>query len=48
MGLSAFVLIMTFVIFDDELCALNSCVIMGMLNFINLTCYVIKIHSCCW
>jgi len=29
---------MTFLIFNDEFCALNLCVIMGMLNFMELMC----------
>jgi len=38
---------MLIVIFDDELRALKSCEFMGMLNFMNLIYYVLKIHSCC-
>jgi len=32
------VLIVTFVIFDDEFCARNSSEFMGMINFTNLLC----------
>jgi len=39
---------MTFVIFDDEFRALNSCVIMGMLNSMELMCLCVQVHSCCW
>jgi hypothetical protein len=47
MGLSVFMLIVTFVIFDDEFHALCSCGFMGMINFMKLMCYVLKTHSCC-
>jgi len=46
MGLKSFCVNYDFCDFDDEFCALNSCVIMGMLSFIKLVCYVLKIHSC--
>jgi len=36
MGLRAFMLIVTFVIFDDEFCTLNSCEFRGMINFMKL------------
>jgi len=38
-----------FVNFDDGFRALNSCGFMGMINFMKLMCYVLKINSCfCW
>jgi len=30
--------------FDDEIRALNSCEFMGMINFMNLMCYMLKIQ----
>jgi len=47
MDLSVFILIVTFVNFHDEFRALNSCEIMGTINFMKLMCYVLKTHSCC-
>jgi len=47
MGLSDFVLIVTFVILDDEILAPNSSEVVGMINFMKLSCYVLKLHSCC-
>jgi len=38
--------------FDDELHVPNSCEYMGMIIFIKLWCYVLKVHGgcccCCW
>jgi len=36
---------MTFVIFDDEFRAPNLCIIMGMLNFMELMCLCAQVHS---
>jgi len=47
MDLSAFMLIVTFLNFDDEIRALNSCEMMSMINFMKLMCYVLKTHICC-
>jgi len=47
MGLSAFMLIVVLVIFDDEFCAPNSSEFVCMINFMRLLCYMLKLHSCC-
>jgi len=46
-GLRAFMLIVLLVIFDDEFRAPNSSEFVGMINFMRLLCYVLKLHSCC-
>jgi len=38
---------MNFMIFDVKFCAPNLCVIMGMLNFMELMCLYVQVHSCC-
>jgi len=47
MGLSDFMLIVIFCDFDDEFRVPNSCEFVGMINFMKLLYYVLKLHSCC-
>ena len=47
MGLSAFMLMVIFVIFDDEFRSVSSGEFMGMINFMKLMFYLLRTHNCC-